>query len=219
MSKQQQTAKLPEQVEQLLRKAITAHNEIYQLLGEVKQSVNKDSTCEDLADIAVALREAETYLKDIRVEVTKQKETTERICCLLYLEDSTRMMRKEPIRTAFVTASPDMKVAAKIPTYEKDPVNYERMMRYLGIDEQLWDRGTILTELGEEHTEVVSVKWPGFTSLCTRLKANGLPLPDGIDPDATYTEFTLRMRKKGELISNATTNDANSVNDDEEIPF
>lgn len=197
---------------------MAAHAEIYESLGAIKRSVNKDATCEELADVAVALREAETYLKDVRVEVTKLKEYTEQVCCMLYLEDAARMMKQEPIRTDLVTASPDMKVAARIPTFEKDPVNYVKLMTYLGIDECLWDRGTMLTELGEEHTEVISVHWPGFTSLCTRLKAKGLPLPDGINPDATYTQFTLRMRKKGELIkADATTNDVD-VNKSE-IPF
>lgn len=212
---------LPYNAEFLLRKAVTAHREIYNALATVKQSVTSESSCEDLADFAVALREAETHLEDIRKEVTGYMQNVERLACLRYLEDASRVMKGEPIRTAMVTATPDMKVCASIPTFEKQPAQYAEMMTYLGIDECLWDKGKYLTDLGEEHTEVVRVHWPGFQCLNTRLKAQGLPLPAGIDPNATYTQFALRMRKKGSLLSaeEPITNDKVSSVPNDEIPF
>lgn len=206
-------------VEQMLRKAITAHAEIYDLLGQIRKSVNAELECEELADIAIFCREAESHLDDMRKEVKKTKELCEKLCCLRYLEDATRMMKKEPIRTEYQTASPEMSTFARIPTIEKDPEGYTKLMTYLGIDRQLWDYGEILTENGKEHTEVVKVNWPGFMALLTRLKAEGLPLPDGIDPNATYVEYKLRMKKKGELIKSATTNDSNVSNASDDIPF
>lgn len=192
---------LPFNAEFLLRKATVAHRDIYNALATVKQSIGGETSCEDLADYAVALREAEKHLEDIRKEVTVYKINVERLSCLRFMEDASRVHSGEPIRTDMVTATPDMTICASIPTYEKDPTAYARMMTYLGIDECLWDKGKYVTEEGEQHTEVVRVHWPGFQSLCTRLKAQGLPLPDGIDPAATFTQFALRMRKKGPLLS------------------
>lgn len=217
---------LPPNAELVLRKAITAHRELYNLIATIKQSVSEESECEQLADIAVALREAETHLEDTRKTVTNAKEVVCRLACMRYLEDASRVLQGEPIRTDLVTANPEMTICAKIPTYEKDPVAYAKMMTYLGVDEQLWDKGKILTDAGEQHTEVVRVHWPGFQSLCTRLKAHGLPLPDGIDENATFTQFTLHMRKKGPLLSksfdedDATQSLTNAAKvPDSEIPF
>lgn len=212
---------LPYNVDVMLRKALIAHREIYQTLATVKQSVNGESSCEDLVDIAIALRESEKHLDDIRKETSKFLENVERLVCLRYLEDASRVMTGEPIRTDLVTATPVMKVCAKIPTFEKSPDTYAALMTYLGIDPCLWDKGIQLTELGEEHTEVVRVHWPGFQSLITRLKANGLQLPDGIDPNATYTQFSLRMVKKGPLLnSQAEKPLTDSVNvSDSDSPF
>lgn len=139
------------------------------------------------------------------------------------MEDASRVMKGDPIRTENVTATPDMKVNASIPTFEKQPFQYAELMTYLGVDSCLWDKGVVLTELGEEHTEVVRVHWPGFQSLITRLKAQGLPLPNGIDPNATFTEFALRMRKKGEsLLTNGAEPlpvETKHTLPDSEIPF
>lgn len=209
---------LPINAERMLRKAMEAHRDIYNALATVKQSVTSESSCEDLADYAIALRETEKHLEDIRKEVTAYLTNVERLTCLRYLEDASRVMKGEPIRTENVTASPDMKVCAKIPTFEKDPVNYEKLMDYLGIDPCLRDRGKFLTDLGEEYTEVVRVHWPAFQSLCTRLKAGGHQLPDGIDTEATYTQFALRMRKRGDLLLKEQPPVTETISN-EEIPF
>lgn len=206
---------LPINAEKLLRKAMEAHRDIYNALATVKQSVTSESSCEDLAEYALALRESEKHLDDLRKEVKGYGNNVERLACLRYMEDASRVMKGEPIRTDMVTATPDMKVNASIPTFEKQPFQYAELMTYLGIDSCLWDKGKVLTELGEEHTEVVRVHWPGFQSLITRLKAGGHQLPDGIDPNATFTEFALRMRKKGASLLSKTM----EVDDNAEQPI
>lgn len=184
------------------RTAKAAHEALYIRLQQIRQTL-ASQTLEGLADIAYALRESEKYLQDIRKENTATAETAERLCCLRYLEDASNV---EPIRTEYCTATPDMKTCAKVPNLKNDPKGYASMMQWLGIDPILWDQGEIETESGKEDTEVVSVHWPGFTALLGRLAANGLPLPDGIEVDATYHLYKLRIRKRKGVIDSETNN-------------
>jgi hypothetical protein len=44
--------------------------------------------------------------------------------------------------------------------------------------------------------DVVRPHWPGLKEYLTKLAQQGLPLPPGIDPQKTYSEYTLEVRKK-----------------------
>ena len=172
--------------------AKAAHEAVYIKLQKLRQTF-PELPIEELADAAYALRESEKYLEDTRKELKATAQTIERFCCLKYLTDASNT---EPIRTEYCTATPDMQTCAKIPKRKDNPAAYEAMMKWLGIDPLLWDYGEIETENGIEDTEVVSVHWPGFTALLGRLAANGLPLPDGVEVDATYHLYKLRIRKR-----------------------
>lgn len=183
------------------------------------ESAPNDYEPNTLADVAVILAEAEKFAEDTNKEIKAFRKTMERLTVMKYLQDATLVMQGEPIRTEYVTATPEMKTCAKIPEADKQPEEYAALMTYLGIDPVLWDKGKVLTELGEEETEVTKINWPGFQSLVTRLQAAGLPLPDGIDPAKTYQLFSLRMRKrKGLPIEGIQVNTSASILN-EENPF
>lgn len=183
---------MPSQAVELYETARAAHETAYKLTQALQQMLPRADN-ETRVNIGFACREAFKYLDDARKLAQGAAEQSERIACLDWLQST---IDGEPIKTEYVTASPDMKTQATIPTIEKNPDGYHKLMDYLGVDPILRDKGKVLTAEGEEETEVVKVNWNGFVSLLTRLQAAGYPLPDGIDTNATFTQYRLRYRRK-----------------------
>lgn len=183
---------MPTEAVDLYTAAKESHEKVYRLTQALQQMFARADN-ETRANIGFACREAYKFADDSRKLIEGAGDLAERMTCLDYLQTS---IDGEPIRTEYVTATPDMKVSASVPTIEKNPIGYQKLMDYLGIDPVLRDKGKVLTEEGEEETEVIKVNWNGFTSLLSRLQQAGYPMPDGIDPSATYTTYRLRYRKK-----------------------
>ena len=177
--------------QEIYRKARELHETIYKLAVELTAMVPQNSN-EENCDLAYAMREADKYVDDTRKEMTRLSKLAQSIVCLKW----SQLAGGKPIKTDYCTGTPVPKICAHIPTVEKDPKNYRALMTYLGIDPMLWDEGKVISPLGEEETEVVKVNWPGFQALVARLAANGLPLPDGIDPNETYTLPEVRLLKR-----------------------
>jgi hypothetical protein len=154
-------------------------------------------TIEERANVAYACNQAEKFASDTRKMIAATEEICEKLVCLAWAQDINNT--GEPVRTEYVTATPDVKPCAKVPKFDKEPDKYAALMRWLGIDPVLWDCGEVLTENGQQDTEVVRVHWPGFQALVGRLASAGYPLPDGIDPNATYMLYSLRYKKRKEL--------------------
>lgn len=173
-----------------------AHEEIYKRLQQLAPQL-QTMPPEELADVAYALRHCfEKWLPDCTKETKRVAHIAELLACQLRLT----ALNPDSIKTEYCTAAPALNTMAVIPTRKKDPDGYEKLMNYLGIDLNLRDRGKVLFREGEIETEVVKVHWPGFVGLLTRLAANGYPMPDGIDPNKTYTEYRLNIRsRKGVL--------------------
>jgi hypothetical protein len=150
-----------------------------------------------LADIAYVMREAEKFASDTTKALAEVRSRCEKFAALQYTQADGAL--GDTIKTDYCTATVGMKICANIPTFKKSPDAYEALMKWLGVDPMLWDKGDQLTDLGIEDTEVVRVHWPGFQCLINRLLASGFPMPEGIDANATYTQFTLRILSRKPL--------------------
>lgn len=176
------------------------HEEVYKLLREHQAMIPSESV-KELTDAAYAYREMEKYIDDIRKEVKATRERCEKTAALIHLRDLG--VTSDKIETEYCSARINTRQMSSIPTFERKPEEYNKLMDFLGVDHNLRDQGKILTDQGEIETEVVKVNWQGFTDLLTRLAANGFPLPDGIDTKATFIEYSLHIRKrKGVLEDN-----------------
>lgn len=172
------------------RAARRAHEDLYKALQELEKGVPANSQ-EENTDSIYALREAYKFMEDSRKMMDRVNKLVKAVVCVQWLNTSG-----ENIETAYCTGKPDIKVRAKIPKWEDDPAAYNALMDYLGVDPICRDSGKFISDRGEEHTEVLSVHWPGFQSLIARLCAQGLPLPPGIDPQATWNENEVGIRKR-----------------------
>jgi hypothetical protein len=110
------------------------------------------------------------------------------MACLVWVTKES----DEPIRTEYVTASPDVKQMVSLPRRRSNPEGYATLMRYLGIAQELWD-------VDEESHAAVSFHWPGMIDYVSTLLAQGKPLPPGVDPTSTYPVYKLGLRPKREM--------------------
>jgi hypothetical protein len=186
-------------LKEIYKECRDVHEKLMRKVLDLKAGFPTDSE-KDLADTAFALREAEEHLDAIRKDIKAVGELAEKHCCVKYLTNPKYIAnpaKAEPVRTDYCTASPDMAVCASVPTFKKTPEQYQLLMDFLGVDPNCRDQGEIEMEDGTiADTEVLRVHWPGFQSLCTRLQRQGIALPDGINPDATYTLYKLRIRQR-----------------------
>lgn len=191
-----------------------AHEEIYKALQVARNSAQAIEL-EELVDIAYACREISKFIESIDSEAKGLDKFVERIGCLKWLQ---MVDGPDQIRTEYATATPDMRTCAKIPSVKVDPVAYNKLMDYLGIDPILRDSGEIETEHGRESTEVVRVHWPGFQTLVNRLNREGYQLPEGVNPSANYTDYKFRIRGKMK-INDVETREALQKGETPDNPF
>jgi hypothetical protein len=137
---------------------------------------------EELADLVYALRKLEEMFDDSRKQAKRAKELMEKIACLVWMKRADF----EPIRTDYVTASPNIRQICSAPTRKKDPEGFKNLMDHMGIPEDVWNRPE----------ELVRPHFPGFAAWISELAENGLPLPKGIDPDKTWPVYSLRLKPK-----------------------
>lgn len=194
----QTTDKMPAECKALYSGSRKSHEDLYRL-SQVINGAIPAADLETLCNIAHALRQSNKYIEDLRKTLTAIERFAERLACMRYIQDGDNE-KQANVKTEYVTATPDVTYCASIPTLERDAEAYHSLMSYLGIDPVLRDQGIIQNEDGtRDYTEVIKVHWPGFQSLMNRLAAAGIALPDGIDPEKTYTEYKLRLRSRKEI--------------------
>lgn len=161
------------------------HQSMYELLPTVASAVKDETTCEELADAAYALRETKKYLEDALKDVRVIEELAIKKACMQW----TQEQRESSIFTEHCSASPIVQRALTTPSRSSDKEAYEALMRGLKIPEELW-----------KNVETFRLHWPGLTEYLTEKLAAGLPLPDGVDPAKLYSVFKLRVvQRKGVL--------------------
>lgn len=169
------------------------HDYIYTLVSRLKREADKE-TMEANTDCAFVMRECAALLKSSMVECNNTREQNERLAAFQWLQKLAEH-RGGPIKTEFCSATVNTDEQVKIPKYEDDPIAYNEMCDWLAIDPNLRDRGVAIdAEIGEMHTEVVRVHWPGLQSYIQDLARSGYSLPPCLQQMQTWTKYTLALR-------------------------
>jgi len=134
---------------------------------------------EELADLAYAMREINTLVKDAATMSNGTRETAEQVGCVIAIKDSVTK-----IRTEHVTATPQLRMIAAVP--KKGTPEFGALMEFLGVDEQL-SSGT---------KPIVDINWHGYVEYLTNAMQEGKPIPPGVDIDRTYPKYSFRLTKK-----------------------
>lgn len=144
-------------------------------------------TMTELADLAYACNEVAKLTDSTRKEANRLKELCEKLVGALWVQQDTG----DPVRTEYVTASPDVMLAPKVPDRRKDPAAFATLMNHFGIKPELWN-------VADEDSCAVQPHWPGMLSYAARLMKQGLPMPPGVTFD-TYPIFKLKLRARKEV--------------------
>ena len=159
-----------------------AHAEFYSAIKKIPTVLPDEK---ELADIHYAMKECVKFLEDMRSEARKVSDIVTKCACMIWMQEGGG----DPIRSEYCTATPDVKQMTNLPRKSHNPERFATFMTALGIDEALWNR---------EGPPAVELNWNGMVELVSERLSQGLPLPEGIDPSATYSIFKLHIRgKKG----------------------
>lgn len=188
---------------QEMHKDITqSHENAIVYLKHVKQSM-REVSIDDCADLAFTLREVIDNAKDIAKQTQVVFDELEKFLCSQLTRRLMETGEAPEVGTEFCLAQADSKTVYVLPKYnesnEAETQQYYAMMRWLGIDENLWDRGNMLFAEGEIDTKVVDVHYHGIQGYLQRLSASGYDLSECksfIDTSRAYQRFTLRIRKR-----------------------
>lgn len=162
-----------------------AHENAVKAEAELRTIVMSTPDEGELADGAYALRECNALLDDAASRLRATGKLAEKMAGLVA---ATSMV--ETIRTSYVTATPRPHLRASVPSRKKDPQKWKELMLEVGMPEAL------LGPQDEDGSPAVDIYWPGFMALLSKRLAEGQPLPKGIDPVKTVTEYSLILHKK-----------------------
>lgn len=171
------------------RLASVTHAVLYEKLIKLRDTAASLSQ-EDLVDCAYILRETAKLLDDMRKESTAIRELIERVICLKWVQQSLQDESTDTaIRGQLATGTPDVRQMASLPLPNKNPEEFEALMRSIGA-------------VTAAKKDLVRPYWPGLTNWITNLVKKGKPLPNGIDPNKTYALYRLfpLRRKKGLIL-------------------
>jgi len=152
--------------------------ETYKLLTEIRDEVQSHTyTLTDMTNMLYVLREISKFADDLRKEIDGIASILEKVICALYIVKNL----DDPIRASLVTGSPTIRQGVKLPKQSKDPDKYNELMAHFGISHDVAE------------SNLVRPHWPGVCQYATTLAEEGKPLPPGINPEDTYSVYSVRL--------------------------
>lgn len=170
----------------MFREARDAYNKLTTYCAQLGPVIQNTADAGELADMAYALRETEKLLEETRRRVTAVQSLAEKMACLVTIS----IMDGECIRTNYCTAIPRARTNVSIPSRRKDFAGWSALMTHIGIPKELQGSHE------EDASAAVDVHWPGLMAYLAKEQEAGRPLPPGIDPNRSITDYSLTIRKK-----------------------
>jgi hypothetical protein len=152
------------------------HAQSYSAMIELRNALSDESEMTELVDAALVLRDGAQMLDDLRKELNKLRDVTNKRCCMAWLTSDG-----DPIRTTYATGMPKVKQVPRMPKHGSE--EYEQLCAAYGFDPRLPFRP----------------HWPSMVEDISERLAEGRPVPEGCDPNAVYQVFDVELRSKGRL--------------------
>jgi hypothetical protein len=172
-----------DRAKQMYRDAQAAHRKLYEQVVSLREEI-KTLNLAELTDLAYAMREAVELLDDTKKALNEIQRMAEKYATLNWMQESQVLGEQFRIKTEYCSAEPKIKQFPKFPQKRRiDPDKFDKLMAGIGVPQELIE------------SEALRPNWEGFTNWFSHRQSQGLPVPDGIDPTETYTEYTLAIRK------------------------
>lgn len=163
------------------------HEKLYTELLSVRKDLETETDERELADLSFALRECESLINDVRKELSKTLLKAKYMTCLRWTASQMVKQDGQPIRTSYVTATPDIKMYVPFPA-KMGKEGWEEFNEYLGIPGEVYEK------------DLMRPNYPAMVEYCTKLVRDGKPLPPGLDPSKQQPQHDLKMRKSNTSI-------------------
>jgi hypothetical protein len=176
------------QAKQMYSEIIETHKRIYDNVISLRTQI-PNLNLGELADLACAMRETLRMLEDVEKSIKEVQKSAEKFCTLSWMNESQISGEQYRIKTKYCSAEPKIKQFPKFPSKRRyNPEAFDRIMQGLGIPQELIE------------SEIVRPNWEPFTDWFSTRQQAGLPVPEGIDPSETYTEYSLSIRKLKDVL-------------------
>jgi hypothetical protein len=151
---------------------------------ELLNAAYTEQELNEIADVKFVMRKIDDLLEEMHKRSKASNEVLDRLVCAKWaLQETT-----EPVRTEYVTITPRIKLATKLP--KKGEPEYEELMREFGVT----DPDLLVNDSVRPH-------WPGVMNYITELTALGKPLPKCIKQETTYPVYSTVVKEKKGLLS------------------
>lgn len=163
------------------------HAHVYSRLSALREAVCSGTinTQADRVDLAFLTRDILNHVLDIRKETESLLHLFEQVTCAVWVQETATDLEagSTAIKGTLARATPDVKMAATMPSAKREPEAYRSLLTDIGLPASLID------------ADCVRMHWPGMIEYVSQLVAAGKPLPAGIDPSKTYPQYKLTLVK------------------------
>jgi len=151
----------------------------------LERELKQLNVVEDVADFDLVCAKVNDLLQDAAKQTRALGRYSTKITCLVWQRNALETNNFDPIRTDYVTASPDVVQMPKVPSHRQDPEAYATLCRSLGMpDEAIEDR-------------TIQPHWPSLLEKVRKAMRQGLAPPAGLDPNVSFPEYSVRRLTRG----------------------
>lgn len=184
---------------------VSLHKFVFDSLAAICRNIEA-TPIDQKVDCSFCLAKVSELLEDLRKEVdaVKKKQIFRKICEQWVADpamDST-------IRGQFASGTPRIKKMTSLPDFDSDPEAYTYLMDYLGVAEDLRDKGKLLVCEGEFETEVLKINWKGFQDWVQMMEIQGHVLPPELVEKCKmkqWPEYDVGLRKLKDILAKSYT--------------
>lgn len=159
----------------------TVHRELTALIVDMESATRANIDLQDLADLGLALREAQMLTNNLNRQVVDFESLVARMFTAIWGLDPDSPAEVE---TEWCACSPNPKVKAKLPGKD-DPEGYLALMDEVGLPRDMAETG------------LFRLSFDAASELATKLTREGKPLPKGLGK--TWTEHSLKIKSRRKL--------------------
>jgi len=158
-----------EQLREVYAIARECHKQCYEQLQSVRKKFKVDCNQQQLIDVIYLLREISNTFEDLRKEFSRAKSDSEYTICERHSADATQ---PDSYFGKFATGNCYQRETFDLPTFSKDPEGYNYLCDWLGIPEDLRDKGKELWAAphGEMRTKIVEPDYNGFNDMIEKYR-------------------------------------------------
>lgn len=180
-----------------IKEAILAHQkaeehykEMYRVIKMISdatknKNVSKQLTQEERADLIYFCKQLGELHDDLGKEARAARELLDNVLCAVYI--GTTAAKERSVKGDIAIATPDLKVQGTCPSSTKEPTRYRMLMEFCGVKNEIIEAG------------LLTAHWPKMVEYLTKCATEGIPFPDGIDPDNTKPKYSTAVRLRSDV--------------------